>query len=473
LRTQRLASPADPAPSTDGSPPEALRAFIERVAPKHCPIPWHLLQLVELFDRAMRERVHAIVSMPPRHAKTTTVRRALAYAIKTYPDRLNALGMYAESSAKHQSRQIRKLVRAEGVALEPDAQTVGLWLTPQEGGLFAAGASGQWTGKGINGLLVLDDVIKGREPAESPAIREKVWETITDDIYTRIEPPCGSVIVVMTRWHEDDPAGRFMALGGKGDFPPFEVINLPALRDPATGEPSDEADALALWPDRFPREQLVRTRAVLGAYGWGSLYQGSPRPKGGKVFKRDPGRFDKHDPAGWRVILSLDGAGTEDTAADYTVCLALAVRGSGDQQECRVLDMLRMQLEPQDSARLLRPFVDRHGGGELVIEATRDGRAIDKALRAIDSRFRTRLIPPIGDKYTRAQPVAAAWNADAPRVAIPADASAHPWVKDFLDEARKFTGMGDKHDDCVDALSQGWNAAAEPRRTASEEHYHL
>lgn len=442
--------------------PEALAAYIARAAPKHAPIPWHLAQLVGVLERAIETPTYAIVSLPPRHAKTTSVRRALAHAIKKHPGRLNGLGMYAEKSAQHQSRQIRKMVRAEGVALAPDAQSVGLWLTPQEGGLYAGGVLGQWTGKGIGGVLVLDDPIKGREAAESPAIREKIWDTFTDDIFSRLEPPVGSLVVVMTRWHEEDVAGRLAALGGKGDFPPFEVINLPALRDPVTGEPSDADDALALWPERFPRETLVKIRAVLGPYGWNGLYQGGPRARGGKVFKKDPARFTGLGTEGRRIVLSLDGAGTESTKADHTVCLAQAFDGEAETLHCNVVGMLRMQLEPQDAAPKVYRFVMDHGGGEVHIEATRDGKAIAKAMRAIEPRLNLTLVPPIGDKFTRSQPVAAAWNDTPSRVALPADATAHPWVVDFLDEARRFTGMGDRHDDIVDALSQGWNVAATP-----------
>lgn len=470
-RARRAAADA-PAPA----PPEPLLDYVERVAPAHAPAPAHLRRLVALLERAIRERTFAIVSMPPRHAKTTTVRRALAYAIKAHPDRLNGLGMYAERSAQHQSRQIRKMARADGVALAPDAQSVGLWLTPEEGGLYAGGVLGQWTGKGIGGVLVLDDPLKGREAAESPTIRERTWDTFTDDIFSRLEPPVGSLVIVTTRWNEDDVPGRLIALAGKGDFPAFEVINLPALRDPVTGEPSDADDALALWPERFPAETLRKTRAVLGPYGWGSLYQGRPTPRGGKVFKQDPARFAGDGVDGRRLVLSLDAAGTEGTESDYTVCLALAFDGAGDALSCNVLDMLRVRLEPQDAAPKLLAFQRDHGGGELHIEASRDGRALEKALRAIAPGLRTTLVPPVGDKYTRAQPVAAAWNATPARVAIPADAVAHPWVVDFLDEARKFTGMGDKHDDIVDALAHGWNVAALPapvRQWSADETYTL
>jgi predicted phage terminase large subunit-like protein len=361
--------------------------------------------------------------------------------------------------------QVREQARTDGIVLAEDAQKVGLWLTPKRGGMFAAGIGGAWTGKGMGGVVVIDDPLKDREEAESFTLRNKAYETITNSVFTRLEPPCGSLIVVATRWHEDDPTGRLLEKSGKDGFPHFEQIVLPALRDPTTNEPSDNDDAIALWPERFPRETLIATRAVLGPYGWASLYQGTPRPRGGHVFKREPARFVVTDEgrhiAGRRLLLSLDAAGTESTRSDFSVCGALAFDGDGESMTCNVVDMLRMQLEPQDSAPRIAEFAARWGNPLLVIEKSRDGVAIAKALARIAPQLRFELVPPIGDKFTRAQPVAAAWNATPSRVAVPIDA---PWIDDMLHEHSKFTGMGDKHDDIVDMVSQGWNFMTAPQQ---------
>lgn len=455
IAERRKRNPATTRPTSAST--ESLADYIARVAPQHTPIPWHLQQLIALLERAIMSRVFALVSMPPRHAKTTTIRRALSWAIAKYPDRLNGLAMHGETSARHQSRQVRKMARAEGVTLAPDAQNTSLWLTPEEGGLYAAGVLGQWTGKGIGGLLVCDDLIKGRESAESQTLRDRVWEALTDDIMTRSEPPCGSIVVVETRWHDDDPPGRILEQMGHDGFPEFEVINLPALRDPRTNKPSDADSAIALWPERFPVDDLRTRRAVLGAYGWASLFQGQPRPRGGRVFQRDdPPRFEERLPDHARaVVLSVDAAGTENTRSDWTVMGALEFEGSGPKMVCNVLDVERYQLEPSDIAPLLLAFQKKHADGSAFrIEATRDGKAIAKALRKLEQDLTIIEVVPIGDKYIRAQPVAAAWNQG--RVRVPKHA---PWVDEFLREIRKFTGSGKGKDDQVDMLSQGWNEA--------------
>ena len=456
-----------PRSSTEPGPPEPLAAFIARVAPKHTPVPWHLARLVALFDRAQREPVRAIVSMPPRHGKTITVQRALAHTIKSYPERLNGIVMYADKGAQGQSRKIRKLVRAEGVELEPDAQSMNLWLTTAGGGLAATGINGQLTGKGFDGLLILDDPIKGREAAESLLLREKVWETFTDDVFTRLEPPCGSCIVVATRWHEDDLPGRILDASGRDGFPSWEVIDLPAIRDPETLQPSDEG--LALWPERYPLSALESIRATLGPYGWWSLYQQRPRPKGGRVFGAEPARYQSADIKGARIVLSVDAAGTDSTSADFTAAVAIAVRGSGDSMTADVLDLLHVQKDPQQVAPLLRAFQVKWGGGAIAIEATRDGKALAKALKLLAPGLDVREVTPVGDKYTRAQPMAAAYNAG--RVRLPMEAA---WLFDLMHEFSLFTGIRDKRDDIVDAVAQGWNHAASapvaPKSRATFQH---
>lgn len=433
---------------------ETLYQYIRRKSPRHPP-PWHLQQLIKIFQRASEGTVRALVSMPPRHGKTFTVRHALAWLIGLYPDRLNGLVMYNSEKATQNSNIIRRMAVDDGVVLDPASQRLGYWATERDGGLSATGIDGSLTGTGFGGVMVCDDLLKGREQAESKTEREKAWDIFAANAMTRMQPPNGSVIVIATRWHEDDVTGRIIdKMKNVPDFPQFEVLNLPAIRDADTGEPND--DGVALWPEQFPLDGplgLIGTRAVMGPYNWWSLYQGVPRPKGGTVFKSEPGRYIKPT-AGGRIILSADCAGTESDRSDYTAVSALNCVGFGELMSADVLEMERWQLEPQDVAPRVLAFQRKWGGGILWIEATRDGKAIAKALKALQPSIRIGLVPPIGDKFTRAQPVAAAWNRGLVRVPMEA-----PWLADFLEEIYKFTGLGDKHDDQVDSLSQGWNRA--------------
>jgi hypothetical protein len=439
-----------------------LRGWIERSAPQHCPIPWHLGQLIDLFARAIERPTLALVSMPPRHAKTTTVRRALAYTIVTEPERLNAFVTYAADYAYTHSRAIRKLVQKSGGRIADDAANVKDWRTPEEGGLSATGIGGQLTGKGFDGLLVVDDPFKNREEAESPVVREKVWNGFNDDIYTRREPR-GSIIVVATRWHDQDLNGRLEEETDEDGRPTWEVINLPAIRDPHTGEAADSG--VALWPERYPLEALVRIRRKLGPYGWWSLFQGKPRPRDGKVFKV-PARWTTL-PEGGRVIVAVDPAGSANTRANHTVAVALWVTGSGSEMRAWLVGLLRMQREPAAAAAALEVF-QRRWGATLHIEGSRDGLAQAKSLHDINDNLAITIVPAIGDKFTRAQALAAAWNGapergESPRFFVPAEPALIGCTQDdlgnYLRVMEKFTGVGDAEDDDVDASAHGWNIA--------------
>jgi len=442
--------------------PPALHAWIERVAPEHTPIPWHLGQLIALFERALHEPIRAIVNLPPRHAKSTTVRRALAYATIYEPHRLNAFITYAADYAYTHSRAIRKLVRAHGGRLADDAANVKDWRTPEDGGLSATGIGGQLTGKGFGGLAVVDDPIKNRRDAESPLIRSRILESFNDDVFTRIEPG-GSIVVVTTRWHEEDLAGTLERETDDDGRPTWKVLNLPAIRNPTTGEAADEG--IALWPERFPIEVLARIRRKLGPYGWWSLYQQRPRPRDGKVFKA-PARWSSL-PEGLRIVLAVDPAGSARTKSNHTVAVAIGVKRVEGVLHGWLVGLLRLQLAPPEAAVELLAF-QRRFGEALHIEASRDGVAQAQSLATLVPELAIELISAVGDKYVRAQALSSAWNGDAgrgegPRFFVPAAAEligcSREELANYLRVMERFTGLGDLEDDDADASAHAWNAA--------------
>lgn len=456
---------ADAIDAGAGREPESLHHWIERKFPEQGRVPWHLAKLVALFQRAMRERVLALVSMPPRHAKSTTVRRALAYAIRRYPARLNAFVTYASGYARTHSRAVRKIVLADGGVIAADAANIDNWRTPEEGGLSVTGRDGQLTGKGFGGLLVGDDLIKNRAEAESVCLRDKLSESFNDDIFTRSEPPHGSIILVATRWHEDDQHGRLEREKNEDGTPTWEVLNLPAIRDPQTGEATDDPTGVALWPERFPIEALAKIRRR-GAYGWWSLYQGRPRPKDGKVF-RVPARWLQLPPYG-RVVIAVDPAGSKKTKANHTVAVALYCTGYGVEMRAYLRGLLRLQLEPPQAARELLAFQRKHAA-KLWIEGTRDGQAQATSLREIVPELDVDFVHATEDKFIRAQPLSAAWNGDPalgiePRFFVPAEAEqigcSREDLANYLRVCEKFTGLGDVEDDDIDATAHAFNVAA-------------
>lgn len=419
-----------------------LLAFVPRVSPLFAP-PNHLAAVARLIERAQSEPVFACVSVPPRHGKTELLLHAIAWWLSRSPG--DALGYvsYASEFAESKSLRARDFARACGVRLHPERATLAEWRTTDGGGLLATGIGGPLTGQGVR-LAIVDDPVKNREEAESALKRQRTWDWFTSTLWTRIEPG-GSCIVVHTRWHEDDLIGR-LSRGEMGTAAQWEVVNLPAVGD----------DGAALWPARWPVEELAKKRAA-NEYDWHSLFMGAPRARGGEVF-RAPARYTAPDVHGARIVLAVDPAGTESTRADWTVAVALAMRGSGTTTRADVVDVLRLQREPGDTARELLAWQRKHGSAPLHIEASRDGKSIAKALRAMQPALRIAELAPRGDKFVRAQPVATAWNEG--RVRVPSTSSGAPWLGDFLDTVCRFTGVSDRHDDDVDALAYAWTAGA-------------
>lgn len=408
-------------PSSTSRTPEPLAAFL---AAHHHELTQPVRTIAELVERSTREEVRAVVSMPPRHGKTSTLLHAFAWLLTLDSSRTHAFATYAQELANSKSRTARRLSVDAGVQLASDAQTIREWRTTTGGGLLATGVGGPLTGQGITGLGIVDDPLKNRQDAESALIRERTWEWFTDVFYTRLEPGA-SALVVATRWHQDDLSGRLLADG-------WESINLPAIND----------DGKALWPERYPLDRLNQIREQVGEYTWASLYQGQPVPKGGQVFQAVT-NYDTLPDGPYRDAVGFDAAYTAKTHADYSV--ALSGRLIGDT--IYLTGMIRQQAEAGAfldtlTARGIKRVTWYRSGTEKGLEAfmRRSGVQVDA-------------ITATGDKFARAQPAAATWNAG--KIAVPAPGSPHhgPWVNTLLDEILAFTGLGDAHDDIIDALA--------------------
>ena len=387
--------------------------------------------ITKLVERSQREEIRAVVSMPPRHGKTSTFLHAIAWLLAHNPAQTHAFATYAQHLANSKSRTARRLTLAAGVELADDAKTVSEWRTPEGGGLLATGVGGPLTGQGITGLGIIDDPLKNRLEAESALMRDRIWEWFTDVFYTRLEPGA-SAIVVATRWHADDLSGRLIKDG-------WEYVNLPAIND----------DGEALWPERYPVERLREIEKQVGAYTWASLYQGQPVPRGGAVFNGVTS-YDDIPGGAYRAAVGFDAAYTAKTHADYSVALTGRIVG----ETIYLTGMVRAQMEAGDFLDLLTQR------GIKRVTWYRSG--TEKGLEAFMKRAGVHVdaVTATGDKFARAQPSAAAWNGG--KIAVPAPGSQHHgvWVDALLDEILSFTGLGDQHDDIVDALAALHHALA-------------
>lgn len=427
---------------------ETLREFIARVAPEHCPIPRHLEPLIDAIERARYERVRVCLSMPPGHAKTLTILRAIAWWLRATPEDTCAYVSYNNHQAWDKSKGARDIALQAGVELDPRFQSGARWRTTVGGGLRAAGIDGTLTGQRVTGFAIFDDPFKSRTDANSAAKREEVWSFYTTVIRTRLEN--ASVIVVHTRWHQDDLIGRLAKKDG------WEVINLPAIADNDNGTPDrlGRKAGEALWPEMYPANDLLDTKAEIGEFDFAALYQGQPRARGATIFGLehyyDPAKFDISE---CRIVLACDPAATDSDSSDYGAIAVLAMRGEGINTYAYVLDFYREQVTIPQFTRDARAWQERYGNPKMAVESNGAFAVVPQLLREANPKLRVKPIIALGDKFQRAQPVAAAWNAG--RVLVPLGAP--KWLADFLAEVSVFIGVNDAHDDQVDALSHAWN----------------
>lgn len=236
-----------------------------------------------------------IVTLPPRHGKTQMITRFYSiWSEGRDPYQQIAIGTYSGDYAEDIGKDVRELLQSQrfrdifpGYQLRADSKAANQLKNTRGGAMRFVGRGGGLTGRGAHKLLI-DDPIKDAEEAASPTIREKCWEWFTKVAMTRLMKVGSSVIIVMTRWHDDDIVGRLT----NPQNPAYDrdiakewfVLNLPAeaeLDDPLGRQPGE-----ALWPERFPVE-FLRSQKRLDPLGYAALYQQRPSPEEGAFFKAD------------------------------------------------------------------------------------------------------------------------------------------------------------------------------------------
>lgn len=419
---------------------DSLVEYVPRIT-KQWTAPWHLAPIAELFVRAEYEPVRATVSVPPRHGKTELLIHAVPWWLSRHPRDVLAYVSYSGDLAQTKSKRSMDLARFAEVAMRSDVARASEWRTSSGGGMLATGIGGPLTGHGAN-ILIIDDPIKNREEAESPTVRRRNWEWFTSTGLTRIEPG-GSCIIVHTRWHQDDLIGKLMA-ERPGEW---EHVNLQAV--------DVDDDESALWPERWPRSALDERKKEVGDYDWWSLFMGQPRPRGGALF-RDATYYGKFpDVEGARILIVCDPAATAKTHADHSAIVVGAGRLAHGLPAVDLLEVHRLQVEIPVLVEYLHQL-QLKWHAPIGVEAVGGFKSVPQTLRHMDSKLKVLELGATSDKFTRALPCAAAWNDG--RIRVPLSA---PWLSEFLGEVAAFTGVGDAHDDQVDALAHMYTTFAQ------------
>lgn len=295
------------------------------------------LQLLDraLEDLAARKFQRLMVMMPPRHGKSVLVSQFFpAWYLGTHPDHRVILAGYEAGFARAWGRKARDILldhgrRSFGVSVRADTAAAHHWeLAGRFGGMVTAGVGGPITGRGAD-LLIIDDPIKNAEQAMSETHREKVWQWWTSTAMTRLEPD-GVAVLVQTRWHNDDLAGRIEQQQAEE---PWHIIRLAAVaeaRDPLGRKPGQP-----LWPQRFDAGRLAQVRAAMPAYWWQSLYQQQPSGHEGALwpsdyFCGDDLWFDRWpDDLPLRVMTLDPSKGKGTRWSDYSAYVMLGVQQGG------------------------------------------------------------------------------------------------------------------------------------------------
>ncbi|MFT8720610.1 terminase large subunit domain-containing protein, partial [Acetobacter sp.] len=252
--------------------------------------PQHRL-LCDRLDAVERGEIKRLmVFMPPRHGKSElTSKRFPAWFLGRNPTKQIITASYGATLAQGFGRDVRNIVASPefgllfpGVGVASDSAARDNWHTNKGGVYTAMGVGGGLTGKGAH-VALIDDPVKDRQDAESPIIREAAWDWYRSVLRTRLMPN-GAIVLVLTRWHPDDLAGRLLAEMENGTGEEWEVLSLPAIC-------VSDHDALhrgigeALWPKVFPVAELKNIEKSIGPREWSALYQQNPTPGEGTLFK--------------------------------------------------------------------------------------------------------------------------------------------------------------------------------------------
>ena len=439
--------------------PLALATTATRNLPKpyvHSP---HLellsREIVELIARRPGGARRLMVTMPPRHGKSELCSHwTPVWQLALDPSCPIILCSYeAEFAAKWgrlARRTTQELYPILGTRIMEDSRAAHRWETPTRGGMTTAGVGGPITGRGFK-LGIIDDPIKNAEEANSEVMRNNLWEWWQTTFLSREEPDA-VLILILTRWHEDDLAGRLL---NSPEAKYWRTINLPALAQEE--DENHPPDALgretgeALWPERFDEVELENKRAQMGSRAFEALYQQNPSPPEGAGIKRlwwswydEAPKIEEFD----QILQSWDPTFDNADSSDFVVGQVWGRLG----RDFYALDCVRQRLDTPDTIRAIKQMSEQYPTARAkLIERSASGFAIIQILQR-----ELRGITPVGTKG-KSKTVRLHWGVNSVAAVIERGQVHLPrgvsWAGVLVDEAAQFPHG--THDDMVDAMVQG------------------
>jgi predicted phage terminase large subunit-like protein len=407
------------------------------------PVAHHRLILHELEAVERGDTSRLMICMPPGSAKSTYTSATFpAWYLGRHPESFVIATSHTDELANDFGRKVRNLFASPahrnvfGIGVSPDNKSAGRWETERGGEYFAAGVGGSITGRRAD-LGIVDDPVKSREDADSELSRKRKWDWYINDFYPRLKPE-GRQIIVTTRWHEDDIAGRLLERE-RGKWRVVELA-MEALPDDPLGRKPGER----LWPEWFTEEQVETAKRDVRA--WNALYQQRPASEEGDYFKLD--WFSTYDklPAEAIKYGASDYAVTEGSG-DYTEHGIFAVDA---QSNIYICDWWREQASADRWVESQCDLIRKHSPVCWFGEAGPIRRAVEPYLlkRMGERRAFARLewLTSMSEKTARCRPFQAL--ASMGRIFLPENAG---WKAELLGQLTRFPAA--KYDDGVDVCS--------------------
>ena len=415
------------------------------------PARHHKLIAQKLQDVSEGRCKRLMIWLPPRHGKSMEITETFpSYFLGRHPDKhvieVSYSGDFAERfGLANRSKVERYGYKVFGHTYSQRKATKTHWMMDNDiGGMLSVGVGGAITGEGAD-LLLIDDPIKNRQEAESETYRRHLFEEYQSTLYTRVQK--GAIIIVMTRWHEDDICGKLLN-PSVCDPEDWDVLNIPAVCE-------SENDLLGrrigetIWPEMGYDEEWARlTKAAVGTYAWSGMYQQRPAPLEGGLFKRSSFKYYKVVPEGCsKVVQSWDCTFKEADTSDFVAGHVWGRKGA----DFYLLDRVHAKMGISATMQSIRNLSAKWPSARAkLIEDAANGPAVIELLK----REIPGILPvhPDGGKVVRAQAVLP--YVEAGNVYLP-DPSIAPWIHDFVEECANFPNA--LHDDDVDAMTQALN----------------
>ena len=424
-------------PSFAGVP---LLDFVERLSPELRP-PYHLADWCALIERSAREAgVRGLCDVPIRHYKTETTLHGIVWLLVDDPTREIIFLTHTLEAAQARGKRLRQLAEAAGVGPAKGTNTITHWQNDRGGGVVVMSASQSKIGYNCHALIVDDPI--DEDAADDPHVREIVDKTIahyTARCMRRGKP--GPVLILMSRWHPDDPVGRRLSRGG------WEYIHHPVVSGSGT-------DRRAFAPDVWDLPALDKMREELrqadpGERIWYAQLMGDPQPEGSDYFGAPTIYESLPTWGGYRIAHGVDFAYTDAPGADFFAVVTGRIYGS----KLYVLDVQRQKLDAVMLESACKSILNKYGRSPLW--SYQAGPEVGLSRLLIQRGVPVGIMPARYNKLVRAQKTIRRWNDG--EILIPS-AEAAPWQPGFLHRVQLFRGHERDRDDEVDAMVSACDA---------------